>query len=413
MWRNGAMHGYGTYSRPNGSKYKGGWTDGMASGPGSSTYTSGDEYYGEWKDGRFNGQGTYVWQSGKVYSGTWVEGLEHGRGRCAYANGDVYRGEWRGGTRSGTGEFTLPNGEKYFGEWKNDLRHGRGRYTMANGDVIEGEWRDGERLRGTQGTINSSEDPVESPVDSPVETEELEGDEVSPPSLLAFPYNQHQRLANATFHVIWKTRHHYHHGSAFSFRHPCIVATGYHVVSKALNKGRSIVFETEDGQRFKPVRHVIDRDHDCALFRLDRPVSGDRVVLRPGRLCRPFRGKETLLAGYPHGYDALLVHKACISGPHPPHGFYLDGSINGGNSGGPIVDAVSGDVLGIVGGHRYLSEELMSFGGTRGDRERDDPRWGKVERMLAKNANCGIGVGRHIEYVDTLYLANHRTLLNE
>lgn len=34
-------------------------------------FTSGDEYDGEWRDGLMHGQGTFVWNGGERYDGAW------------------------------------------------------------------------------------------------------------------------------------------------------------------------------------------------------------------------------------------------------------------------------------------------------------------------------------------------------
>lgn len=54
-----------------------------------------------------------------------------------------------------------------------------------------------------------------------------------------------------------------------------------------------------------------------------------------------------LFGGHPLGYSELLVHKGTVSGP-AKDGFSIDAAVNKGNSGGPVVNPESGDVLGIV-----------------------------------------------------------------
>lgn len=50
----------------------------------------------------------------------------------------------------------------------------------------------------------------------------------------------------------------------------------------------------------------------------------------------------------------MLVHKAYVSGPVSQIGFYIDGSVNGGNSGGPIIDVIDETIIGIVTQRRFL-----------------------------------------------------------
>lgn len=71
------------------------------------------------------------------------------------------------------------------------------------------------------------------------------------------------------------------------------------------------------------------------------------------------RGEEVLFSGFPHGISDLLVNEAIVSGPYNEYGFYLDGTVNGGNSGGPIIEKETGDVVGIITEWRYLTPEDM------------------------------------------------------
>ena len=89
---------------------------------GYGTYTweeSGSKYVGEWKDGTMHGHGTYLFPSGKKYVGDWKDANEHGQGTTAYPNGDKHVGEYKNGYEHGQGTFTYANGKILKGEWKN------------------------------------------------------------------------------------------------------------------------------------------------------------------------------------------------------------------------------------------------------------------------------------------------------
>lgn len=61
-----------------------------------------------------------------------------------------------------------------------------------------------------------------------------------------------------------------------------------------------------------------------------------------------------LFSGFPHGIPDLLVQGAAVAGRAAGASFYVDASINGGNSGGPVVDVESGRVVGQVYASRFL-----------------------------------------------------------
>jgi hypothetical protein len=155
-------------------------------------------------------------------------------------------------------------------------------------------------------------------------------------------------------------------------------------------------------------------------------VGPERHVLQPDTSAVVQRGTKTIFAGFPHGVPDLLVHEAIVSGPAKPNGFYVDGSVNGGNSGGPIIDATSGLVVGIVTQRRFmggiqlgqlrgqiaqLSQHCQAMAGS-GQVVIMGVDFGKfaqmmtggfsvIDQILQMNANSGIGIGFHILHVNT------------
>ena len=100
-------------------------------------------------------------------------------------------------------------------------------------------------------------------------------------------------------------------------------------------------------------------DKDFALLHLGTPLTGKRVVLEPER-GTPSRGTDVVFAGFPHGISDLLVQRAAVAGPYGALGFHIDGSVNGGNSGGPVVALESGRVVGIVTQRRFFGERQLN-----------------------------------------------------
>lgn len=97
--------------------YEGDCVAGKANGFGVSTGK--DIYKGEFKDGYLHGKGTYTWQSGRVYEGDWVDGKRTGKGKwqeCGPASGcDYYEGEWLNSKFNGFGTFSYRCNCKFIG----------------------------------------------------------------------------------------------------------------------------------------------------------------------------------------------------------------------------------------------------------------------------------------------------------
>ena len=50
-------------------------------------------YVGKWKNGELHGQGTYTWSDGDKYVGEFKDGGKHGHGIVTYPDGSKYVGE--------------------------------------------------------------------------------------------------------------------------------------------------------------------------------------------------------------------------------------------------------------------------------------------------------------------------------
>src|SRR3972149_6104407 len=167
----------------------------------------------------------------------------------------------------------------------------------------------------------------------------------------------HQELANSTFRIECSNSS----GSGFSFLNESTIITNHHVIEPHLITKAAIVAVTEGGERL-PVTLVAHSDKsqfDFAVLRLDKSLPDGRRILQPAKDQSISRGRNILFSGFPHGIHDLLVHKAIISGFVEDHAFYIDGSVNGGNSGGPIVDAETGDIVGIVTQRRFLGAQSL------------------------------------------------------
>lgn len=236
----------------------------------------------------------------------------------------------------------------------------------------------------------------------------------------------HQRLADATFRVECGTSS----GSGFSFRHPSIAATNFHVIGPHLSAGGPIHLVTEAGVRIpaKLVGHSPENQYDFALLVVQGALPPGRQVLQPKANPTAPRGLSTLFAGFPHGIHDLLVHEAVVSGPAAPHAFYIDGAVNGGNSGGPIIEKATGELIGLVTQRRFLggvqlgqlrqkvqqltqhcqgvaSQGYVQIMGVNfGDfAQMMAQNFLVVDQLLQANANSGIGIGFSIGHMNAEY----------
>lgn len=165
----------------------------------------------------------------------------------------------------------------------------------------------------------------------------------------------HQTLANATFQVIAGDSC----GSGFSFMREDLVVTNFHVVAtccdlQSMRQINNVTLQTEANEHIGAQILHIDGDNDFAIMRLQSPLPGGRTVLQPSIGFTPSRGKKLIFAGYPHGLPQLLTNEGIISAPLENGRFTIDGMVNRGNSGGPIIDQETGEAVGIVTQRRYL-----------------------------------------------------------
>lgn len=233
----------------------------------------------------------------------------------------------------------------------------------------------------------------------------------------------HQTLANATFQVIAGDSR----GSGFSFMREDLVVTNLHVVAtccdlQAMRQIGPVTLQTEANEQIGAQILHIDGDNDFAIMRLQSPLPAGRTVLQPSAGFTPTRGTKLIFAGYPHGIPQLLTNEGIISAPLDAGRFALDGMVNGGNSGGPIIDRETGEAIGIVTQRRYvlppdaqqLSNEVAQLRGYLAQAAQQisvevmGVNFGQmadmfsrslqmVNEMMNLNANPGIGTGFSLE----------------
>ncbi|HCT5583342.1 TPA: trypsin-like peptidase domain-containing protein [Enterobacter kobei] len=234
----------------------------------------------------------------------------------------------------------------------------------------------------------------------------------------------HQRLANATFQIICGDNR----GSGFSFFEEEFIITNFHVIESSIDSDKGIpIFPTvvmcEDGQGTNADIVAYHPDRDIALLKINDALPPGRVVLKPATSYLPERGRKLIFSGFPHGIHPLLTHEAIISAEIEGGMFCIDGMVNKGNSGGPIIDAETGEVVGVVSAKRFrFNEEAEELSASAVQIKNaldafpknhvhivqniDIGRFNKLmteslilfTKMLAMNANTGIGIVHPISW---------------
>jgi len=233
--------------------------------------------------------------------------------------------------------------------------------------------------------------------------------------------NFYQDLANATLRIECGDSR----GSGFHFLQPNIIVTNYHVIADFHSRAPIIaVTENEHRINLKLVSHSPVNEFDFAVLTCEDELPDGRNALYPKVLNSESRGLEIAFSGFPHGIPHLIIQRAIISGKVNNIAFYIDGSVNGGNSGGPIVDISDGKIIGIVTQRRFLGaqdlNELQKAAKQLRDHCQQIAQSGSVQIMgidfggfsslmaeamlliqevLEANANTGIGIGYSVEFV--------------
>lgn len=144
-------------------------------------------------------------------------------------------------------------------------------------------------------------------------------------------------------------------GSGFVFLKKGILATCNHVIKGA----NSIFIKFNGATEFTSAKVVIkDEEHDLALLKFE----GDQEPLVVSEISVE-EGLEVLFAGYPLSLQNLTTHQGIISAitkdPSGITNYLIDGTVNAGNSGCPLLD-IEGGVLGIVNAKRREQSDLLS-----------------------------------------------------
>lgn len=226
-------------------------------------------------------------------------------------------------------------------------------------------------------------------------------------------------------------------GSGFHFCEKNIIVTNAHVVRDAYANGCKIYAKIDDKQYELICKKIEEKNgNDFAILRALEAFPNDREVLTVASNPDYAIGTEVVYAGFPHGFDDLILQRAIIAGCYNNNcnKFYIDGPVNEGNSGGPIIRLSDNAIIGIISARRFIKGDLdklissvnafkelaiqqsknvsISFGGINYNVEMAKSLAGIANifrNVVLCNANTGLGVGQKIENC----LKTHKESINQ
>ncbi|KAM3620441.1 uncharacterized protein V6R79_023439 [Siganus canaliculatus] len=100
-----------------GSKYEGGFVDGLKHGKGKYTWKNGESYKGHFYKDYKHGDGLYCWPTGHKFIGKFYLNRKEGYGRQLFPDGATFRGLYYADQRFGPGLASYPDGSQDVGLW--------------------------------------------------------------------------------------------------------------------------------------------------------------------------------------------------------------------------------------------------------------------------------------------------------
>lgn len=147
-------------------------------------------------------------------------------------------------------------------------------------------------------------------------------------------------------------------GSGFVFLRENLVVTCAHVVSNIDGGSVSLQFPDEEGFINAKVA-ITNHEHDIALLKFE--PNKKRYPLIPSSEDAT-EGTNVIFSGYPFDLMSLTTHQGIISSvvrdPTGMKSYLIDGTVNPGNSGGPLMNN-KGEVLGVINATRRNQANLL------------------------------------------------------
>jgi S1-C subfamily serine protease len=149
-------------------------------------------------------------------------------------------------------------------------------------------------------------------------------------------------------------------GSGFVYHRPGIVVTCNHVVSNT--GGGAVLVKFPDESEQKTAKVVLrDEEHDLALLQV---ADDTHLPLVQSKIESISEGMSVIYSGYPLDLSSLTTHQgilaAIIKDAAGITNYLVDGTVNGGNSGCPLMNA-DGDVIGVINAKRREQSNLLAM----------------------------------------------------
>ncbi len=187
-------------------------------------------------------------------------------------------------------------------------------------------------------------------------------------------------------------------GSGFVFFKKGIVVTCYHVIKEA-----GVLFvKFPDSDTYIGGKILIrDEEHDLALLKID-DISRERIEL--GNVNEVIEGFPVIFSGYPVGLMDLTTHQGIISAitkdPTNITSYLIDGTVNSGNSGCPLMNQ-QGKVIGVINAKRRVQNDLLEKVESMklGAISLHDVDIVQIYQALINNVQLGIGYAIPASYI--------------
>jgi S1-C subfamily serine protease len=211
-------------------------------------------------------------------------------------------------------------------------------------------------------------------------------------------------------------------GSGFVISKDGYVFTCEHVIRPIIQNGFNkclVCFEKGNLQLdfFEGNILKYDAQHDFAILKISK---SDLSKLELGDFNSVEEGEETIFSGYPLNVARITTHRGMVSAKGDDiipsnriNILQIDGSVNNGNSGGPLLNK-DGKVIGIVASkysefNKYLENILslgkmtgVSIGGSTGTLDIGEAFF-NITTLIKSHVNVGIGHAISIEYAKNAY----------
>lgn len=193
-------------------------------------------------------------------------------------------------------------------------------------------------------------------------------------------------------------------GSGFIFQKKSLLITCNHVIKDA----SSIMLKFGDSEYITAKVVIRDDEHDLAIIKFE---GGDRKPLPLGNLEKIKEGMEVIFSGYPFSSSDLTTHQGILSAITKDAtgitSFLIDGTVNSGNSGCPLMEP-SGGVIGIVDASRRVRNDLLQkvekmYTGALSIQGLD---LAEIYQALTSNIQLGIG-----HSVPALYIPEYKEIV--